>query len=126
MTARDDGESVGLFEPLVVSEGAKLRARLNDLVLTLTEKSAAFSASLPPPIACSLSDVVRTANCYYSNLIEGHNVPPIDIERAMHDDYSDDAKTRDLQLEARAYITVQKWIDNDGIDSAPFSHRGNL
>ncbi|MBY3433558.1 Fic family protein [Rhizobium laguerreae] len=121
MTTRDDGESIGLFEPLIVSGEAKSRATLNDLALSLAEKSAAFSSSLPSAIADSLADLVRAMNCYYSNLIEGHNTHPIDIERAMHDDYSDDAKKRDLQLEARAHITVQKWIDDDGISSAPFS-----
>ena len=55
-------------------------------------------------------------NCYYSNLIEGHNTHPVDIERAMNNDYSADGKKRDLQLEARAHITVQKWIDDGGID----------
>lgn len=121
MTARDDGERVGYFEPLMISDNARLRSRLNDLALTLAEKSAAFSSSLPPVTAASLSEVVAIANCYYSNLVEGHDVRPIDIERAMHGNYSDDAKKRDLQLEARAHITVQKWIDSDGIAAAPFS-----
>lgn len=118
---RDDLESVDLFEPLMVSDGARSRFKLNDLALTLAEKSAAFSASQPPAIANSLAEVVRTSSCYYSNLIEGHDIDPVDIERALHDDYSDDAKKRDLQLEARAHITVQKWIDDVGVDMAPFS-----
>jgi len=54
-------------------------------------------------------------NCYYSNLIEGHDTHPIDIERALKGDYSSDAKKRDLQLEARAHIAVQQWIDNGGL-----------
>ena len=49
-------------------------------------------------------------NCYYSNLIEGHDTHPIDIERAMNKDYSADPQQRDLQLEAEAHIAVQKWI----------------
>ncbi|KHA51922.1 Fic family protein [Sulfitobacter geojensis] len=116
MTIRDDGETLGLFEPLMVSEGMPNRAQLNDLALSLAEKSAAFSASLPQPIALALSDLVRAMNCYYSNLIEGHNTHPVDIERAMNNDYSADGKKRDLQLEARAHITVQKWIDDGGLD----------
>ena len=47
-------------------------------------------------------------NCYYSNLIEGHDTHPIDIERAMRNDYSADPKKRNLQLEAKAHIAVQK------------------
>lgn len=55
-------------------------------------------------------------NCYYSNLIEGHHTHPVDIERALKDDYSSDPEQRDLQLEAKAHITVQTWIDEGGID----------
>jgi len=29
-------------------------------------------------------------NCYYRNLIEGHDTHPIDIERALENDYSKD------------------------------------
>nr|WP_246344095.1 Fic family protein [Acidocella aromatica] len=54
-------------------------------------------------------------NCYYSNLIEGHDIHPIDIERALKDDYSQDARKRNLQLEAKAHITVQQWINGGGI-----------
>ena len=54
-------------------------------------------------------------NCYYSNLIEGHDTHPIDIERALKGDYSKDSKKRNLQLEAKAHITVQQWIDRGGL-----------
>ncbi len=54
-------------------------------------------------------------NCYYSNLIEGHDTHPVDIERALKNDYSQDARKRDLQLEALAHIKVQKWIDSGGL-----------
>jgi Fic family protein len=54
-------------------------------------------------------------NCYYSNLIEGHDTPPVDIERALKNDYSQDARKRDLQLEAKAHIAVQQWIDRGGL-----------
>jgi len=117
--ARDDGESIGLFEPLMVSEGSPQRAGLSDLALELAEKSAAFRASLPESIAAALADLVRSMNCYYSNLIEGHNTHPIDIERALAGDYSADPKKRDLQLEAKAHITIQKWIDDGGLKEPP-------
>jgi Fic family protein len=54
-------------------------------------------------------------NCYYSNLIEGHDTHPVDIERALKNDYSQDARKRDLQHEANAHIAVQKWIDGGGL-----------
>ena len=52
-------------------------------------------------------------NCYYSNLIEGHDTHPRDIERALyHADYSTDERKRALQLEAVAHIEVQRLIDH--------------
>ncbi|WP_254792174.1 Fic family protein [Celeribacter indicus] len=103
----------------MVAEGSPRRGTLNDLALELAEKSAAFRASLPESIATALADLVRSMNCYYSNLIEGHNTHPIDIERALAGDYSADPKKRDLQLEAKAHITVQKWIDEGGLEEPP-------
>lgn len=127
----DAGESIGLFEPLMVAEGSPRRPELNDLALDLAERSAAFRSSLPEGVAAALADLVRSMNCYYSNLIEGHNTHPIDIERALANDYSADPVKRDLQLEARAHIAVQKWIDDGGMTASPTSpdsiielHRG--
>jgi Fic family protein len=50
-------------------------------------------------------------NCYYSNLIEGHDTHPRDIDSALSDDFSDDVEKRNLQLEACAHIEVQRAID---------------
>ncbi len=119
MTLRDDNESIGLFEPLMVSDGSPLRAELNDLALTLATRSEGFRRSLPQSIAVALADLVRSMNCYYSNLIEGHNTHPVDIERALSNDYSANPEKRNLQLEAKAHITVQKWIDDGGMEGSP-------
>ena len=54
-------------------------------------------------------------NLYYSNLIEGHDTHPIDIERALNNEYSADTELRNLQLEAKAHIAVQQWIDQGGL-----------
>jgi Fic family protein len=114
-TAKDRGETVSLMEPLLISDSSRQRAALTDLALELAQKSAGFRRSLPESLLTSLADLVRSMNCYYSNLIEGHNTHPIDIERALKGDYSKDTKKRDLQLEAKAHITVQQWIDGDGL-----------
>ncbi len=112
---KDRGETVSLMEPLLIAEGSKHRSALTDLALELAQKSAGFRRSLPESLLASLADLVRAMNCYYSNLIEGHDTHPVDIERALKGDYSNDAKKRDLQLEAKAHIAVQKWIDTGGI-----------
>ena len=44
----------------------------------------------------ALASLVRSMNCYYSNLIEGHDTHPIDIERALNEDFSTDHGQRDL------------------------------
>lgn len=118
---RDDGESIALFEPLMVSVGSPQRGELNDLALTLAERAAAFRSSLPASIASALAHLIRAMNCYYSNLIEGHDTHPVDIERALRDDYSTDPGKRDLQLEARAHIAVQQWLDEGGLAEPPTS-----
>ena len=120
----DRGESTSLMEPLLISSTSKHRPRLSDLAVELTALSAGFSRSLPEGIHTALSDLVRSMNCYYSNLIEGHDTHPIDIERALKEDYSSDSKKRNLQLEAKAHITVQKWIDDGGLKEHATSKAG--
>ncbi|MDD5329719.1 MAG: Fic family protein [Sulfuricella sp.] len=113
--AKDRDESVSMMEPLQIGETSRHRAALTDLALELAQKSAGLRRSLPESLLASLSDLVRAMNCYYSNLIEGHDTHPIDIERALRNDYSKDAEKRDLQLEAKAHIAVQQWIDGGGL-----------
>src|SRR3984893_5830390 len=113
--AIDRGERIALMEPLVLGEGSRHRAELTDLALDLAQRSAGFRRSLPASLLTSLATLVRAMNCYYSNLIEGHDTHPVDIERALQGDYSRDARKRDLQLEAKAHIHVQQWIDDGAL-----------
>lgn len=115
-TVADRGEPVSLMEPLLISEGSPHRPGLTDVALELAQRSAGFRRSLPESLTASLAELVRAMNCYYSNLIEGHDTHPVDIERALKGNYSRDSKKRDLQLEAKAHIAVQKWIDAGNLD----------
>ncbi len=114
-TDADRHEPVSLMEPMLVRESARRREELADLALELAARSTGFRRGLPDGVTASLADLVRSMNCYYSNLIEGHNTHPVDIERALNEDYSTDPRKRDLQLEARAHIAVQSWIDAGGL-----------
>lgn len=82
-----------------------------DLVAELSAISAALGARLHQQTARNLGDLVRIMNCYYSNLIEGHNTRPRDIQRALDGDLDDDEARRNLQIEAAAHIRVQKEIE---------------
>ncbi|MGB6449503.1 MAG: hypothetical protein WBE92_01995, partial [Steroidobacteraceae bacterium] len=115
IAAENLGEGIALMEPLVLSEGSLHRPELTDLALELAQRSAGFRRSLPESLVSSLATLVRAMNCYYSNLIEGHDTHPIDIERALRGNYSKDTKKRDLQLEAKAHIAVQQWVDEGGL-----------
>jgi Fic family protein len=120
----DREEAVSLMEPLLISSTSKHRGPLNDLALELAAQSARFRGSLPRYAQHSLAGLVRAMNCYYSNLIEGHDTHPVDIERALKNDYSQNARQRNLQLEAKAHITVQKWIDEGGLKDHAASSEG--
>jgi Fic family protein len=115
VAAEDRGEQTAAMEPLLLSAGSRYRLELNDLAVELAATSAGFRRSLPPGVMNALADLVRAMNCYYSNLIEGHVTHPVDIERALRNDYSADPIKRNLQLEAKAHVAVQRWIDQRGL-----------
>ncbi len=99
---------------MLPEEGDK---RLEDLATELVGKASSLASSLRPEVRASVGDLVRSMNCYYSNLIEGHNTHPRDIDRAMKADYSTDTKKRELQMEARAHIEVQRMVDAGAIET---------
>lgn len=115
MAVVDRGERPGSMEPLIIPEGSSHRSGLADLAVDLAARSAGLRRSLPGSVLTALAELVRAMNCYYSNLIEGHDTHPVDIERALRNDYSADARKRNLQLEAKAHIAVQTWIDEGGL-----------
>src|SRR3954468_21251513 len=111
---------IASMEPLVPAEGAPA---LEDEVVSLIAESNRLAGRIHPILRDSIGDLVRSMNCYYSNLIEGHNTHPRDIDRALVADYSADPHRRDLQLEARAHIEVQRMIDARKEDPKPPASR---
>ena len=84
---------------------------INEVLAELAFKAGRLDNALRGPLQAEAASLVRIMNCYYSNLIEGHNTRPRDIAAAMEGDLSDNPAKRDLQLEARAHIIVQEQID---------------
>ncbi len=101
-------ESPTRIEPCLLDD---IPAALADLVTDLVAASSALGQRLHPATAASLVELVRVMNCYYSNLIEGHNTRPREIERALRNQLEEEPARRDLQLEAAAHIRVQREID---------------
>jgi Fic family protein len=95
-----------------------------DVIAELAASAATLGKALHPRTAGNLADLVRIMNTYYSNLIEGHNTRPRDIERALAGEFDKDEERRDLQLEAAAHVRVQRDVDRmagEGALPAPAS-----
>ena len=96
------------MEPARIENPPELVA---DLVAELSSTSAKLGRSLQPRTAGNLSELVRIMNTYYSNLIEGHDTRPRDIERALAGEFDTDQARRNLQIEAAAHVRVQSEVD---------------
>lgn len=97
------------MEPMMPADPAE---ELGELAIEVIRKSAALSAAVHPVTRRGIAELVRKMNSYYSNLIEGHNTHPVDIDRAMRGDFSRDPAKRARQLESKAHIEVQKRIES--------------
>jgi len=98
------------MEPMIPGDP---RDELSDLALELVSKASALAGQVHGQVREGIGDLVRSMNCYYSNLIEGHNTHPRDIEQALSDNYSQNTARRALQLEARAHIDLQRIAKNN-------------
>ncbi|BBK40163.1 hypothetical protein STVA_01830 [Allostella vacuolata] len=101
-------ESVQRIEPARLED---VPEGVADAVAELAAASATLGRALHPRTAASLAGLVRIMNTYYSNLIEGHNTRPRDIERALAGEFDLDPVRRDLQIEAAAHVRVQAGLD---------------
>lgn len=97
------------IEPALLPEPT---AQIADVVADLSATASVLGRSLHPKTAASLADLVRVMNTYYSNLIEGHNTRPRDIQRALEGKLDTDERRRNLQLEAASHVRVQTEIDH--------------
>ncbi len=102
-------ETPARFEPCGIEEA--IPVALTDLILEIRSAAEALGRSLHPASAAELRAMTRIMNAYYSNLIEGHNTRPRDIEAALAG-LMDTVENRPLAEEAAAHVRVQGWIDD--------------
>jgi Fic family protein len=98
------------MEPLFPEDNS---GELESLALELINKAGRLSGTMNEDTRKSIASFLRPMNSYYSNLIEGHDTHPIDIDKASKNEYSDDKSKRDLQLEAFAHIQLQAIISEE-------------
>lgn len=113
MPKKNDLETPFRIEPTRLEQPSSAIA---DVVAEIAAASATLGKALHPGTAANLADLVRMMNCYYSNLIEGHDTRPRDIERALSGDMDRNEERRNLQREAVAHIRVQAEIDRRAAD----------
>src|ERR1700680_4588070 len=101
-------ESVQRIEPARLEHASEA---ISDVVADLATATAKLGHGLNPRTAANLAALVRIMNTYYSNLIEGHNTRPRDIERALAGDLDANEGRRTLQIEAAAHVRVQAEVD---------------
>ncbi len=104
-----DTSPIGM-EPLFPEDST---GGLEGLAIEMIEKAAKLSEIINPITRDAIAKLVRPMNSYYSNLIEGHDTHPIDIEKALNNDYSENKIKKNLQIEAKAHISVHESITND-------------
>ena len=96
------------MEPMLPEEAER---SLGDITFELVREASMLAGRVHPLVQDAIGALVRSTNCYYSNLIEGHDTHPRDIDRALVQDFSAEPRKRALQLEAVAHIAVQQGID---------------
>lgn len=98
--------SLAAMEPLFPDTQA-----LAPLAFTFAREAAALGGQLHQITRRGVAELLRAANTYHSNLIEGHDSRPREVERALHGKYAADPVRRVLQQEALAHLEVQRLVE---------------
>src|SRR5260221_8220453 len=101
-------ESPSKIEPALLSD---ISPRIADAIAAVSAESATLGRALHPRTAANLAALVRLMNTYYSNLIEGHNTLPREIEQALAGELAQEEKKCELQVEAANHAKGQAEID---------------
>jgi Fic family protein len=101
-------ETSARIEPCLFEENVP--RLLADLAVDIQREAGLVGGGLSSHALAELAELVRIMNCYYSNLIEGHDIKPRDIERALNDEKFV-SERRPLAQEAKAHVEVQRAID---------------
>jgi hypothetical protein len=111
----DRGETSFSLEPLFPEEASRHRPYLLELSNELTRRSASLSAIVPSGLRGAIGRLMLKTNGYYSNLIEGHDLHPELLERALRAPPGEICSS--LELEGMALLDVQEWIDTQDLTS---------
>jgi Fic family protein len=96
------------FEPLLLgAAGEPLEATATAIIAS----STALHSAAHPTTRERLRELLRAMNSYYSNWIEGQGTHPLNIERALREDFSTKPNVAHLQRIARAYMKAEQSLE---------------
>lgn len=106
---QDQSEPVARIEPFTLRNAPD---EIAALMMRMSAGAALLGNALHPKTAAHLAGAIRIVNSYFSNMIEGHNTRPREIEAALSGNVSTNSEQRNLQVEAAAHVRVQANIDD--------------
>ncbi|MEN9868695.1 MAG: hypothetical protein RL748_4285 [Pseudomonadota bacterium] len=96
------------FEPVFPANvPSSLQVKAQEIMLAAEKLSTAAHASS----RAEVRELVRSMNSYYSNRIEGQSTHPLNIERALRQDFSDRPDIARLQRVALAHIEAERQLE---------------
>jgi Fic family protein len=98
------------FEPLLPAQG-RARDALLGRARRVVDAARALSCPAHPATRAALRALLRSMNSYYSNRIEGQSTHPLNIERALRRDFSDQPAVARLQRVALAHIDAEQELE---------------
>lgn len=81
--------------------------QLEDTAFDLVSRASFLAAQTNSIVMAAIGMLVRSMNCYYSDLIEGHDTHPRDIDKALRKDYS--AEPAHVPPKSFSYVFIEEW-----------------
>ena len=94
----------------------RFEQHLQDAGCMLAMRAGGLGTMLHPSVRRAVADAVRLADSYYTSVIGGSRLSPVDIELGVRGEFSEDGGIRHGQIEAAAYVGVQSLIDGGELD----------
>lgn len=84
---------------------------LYDQAARIVQAGLSLTSTAHPTARTTIRELVRSMNSYYSNRIEGQGTHPLNIERALHQDFSQRPDVAKLQRIALAHIEAERELE---------------
>lgn len=108
------------FGPLVPGSAGAKQTGLPVLAGEVVARALSLKRMVHPVTEARLAQLLRSVNSYYSNRIEGQHTHPLDIERALKNNFSNDPDKARRQRIAVAHIAAQcemeEWLANEPVE----------